>query len=82
MSWTIASRKVWRGLLMPALTAIILVFVTALSAQNQGRWVRLAPIPEANEEFDSTVVNGKLYLFGGNPVATAGKQGAPPGLVY
>ena len=82
MSWTIASRKVWRGPLMPASAAIILVFATALSAQNQGRWVRLAPIPEANEEFDSTVVNGKLYLFGGNPVATAGKQGAPPGLVY
>jgi N-acetylneuraminic acid mutarotase len=44
--------------------------------------VRLAPLPETNEEWDSTVVNGKLYLFGGNPVTGGGKQGAPPGLVF
>ena len=55
--------------------------VIALDAQQQGRWVRLAPLPEANEEWDSAVANGKLYLFGGNPVAMGGKQGAPPGIV-
>ncbi|MBI2186979.1 MAG: hypothetical protein HYU37_07615 [Acidobacteria bacterium] len=63
-----------------------MVFIFALGAvvadaQMQGRWVRLAPLPETNEEWDSAVVNGKLYLFGGNPVAVGGKQGAPPGLV-
>ena len=60
---------------------LLLLGVTALNAQQQGRWVRLAPLPEANEEWDSAVANGKLYLFGGNPVAMGGKQGAPPGIV-
>jgi N-acetylneuraminic acid mutarotase len=46
-----------------------------------GRYVRLAPSPVANEEWDSAVAGGKLYLFGGNPVAEGGKQGAPPGRV-
>src|SRR2546427_1115933 len=44
-----------------------------------GRWVRLAPIPEPNEERNSAVANGKLYLFGGNPV---GLTGTPPGAVW
>jgi N-acetylneuraminic acid mutarotase len=67
---------------MTFILALLLCAVAVVSAQNQGRWVRLAPILEANEEFDSAVVNGKLYLFGGNPVAVAGKQGAPPGHVF
>src|SRR6266508_6925306 len=44
-----------------------------------GRWVRLAPIPEPNEERNGVVANGKLYLFGGNPV---GMTGTPPGAVF
>ena len=44
-----------------------------------GRWIRVAPIPETNEERNGTVANGKLYLFGGNPV---GINGAPPGAVW
>ena len=44
-----------------------------------GRWVRLAPIPEPNEERNGVVANGKLYLFGGNPV---GMTGTPPGAVW
>jgi N-acetylneuraminic acid mutarotase len=44
-----------------------------------GRWVRLAPIPEPNEERNGAVANGKLYLFGGNPV---GMTGTPPGAVW
>ena len=63
------------------LAIILLLGTAAVSSQTQGRWVRLAPIPQANEEWDSAVVNGKLYLFGGNPVAAGGKQGAPPGNV-
>src|SRR5258705_12906893 len=43
------------------------------------RWVRLAPIPEPNEERNSVVADGKLYLFGGNPV---GMTGTPPGAVW
>jgi len=61
---------------------VVLLGATLVDAQTQGRWIRLAPLSEANEEWDSAVVNGKLYLFGGNPVAVGGKQGAPPGLVF
>ncbi|PYR71292.1 MAG: hypothetical protein DMF88_00225 [Acidobacteria bacterium] len=43
------------------------------------RWVRLAPVPEPNEERSGVVANGKLYLFGGNPV---GLTGTPPGSVF
>ena len=43
------------------------------------RWTRLAPIPEPNEERNSAVAGGKLYLFGGNPV---GMTGTPPGAVW
>jgi N-acetylneuraminic acid mutarotase len=44
-----------------------------------GRWVRLAPVPEMNEERNGVVANGKLYLLGGNPVGLTGK---PPGSVW
>src|ERR1044071_89796 len=43
------------------------------------RWVRLAPVPEMNEERNGVVANGKLYLLGGNPV---GLTGTPPGSVW
>ena len=49
---------------------------------GQGRWVRMAPIPEPNEERQSVVANGKLYMFGGNAVEVGGKPGAPPGTVF
>lgn len=65
-----------------AVGAAVLIGMVVTNAQVQGRYVRLAPIPEASEEYDSTVANGKLYLFGGNPVGEGGKQGAPPGVVY
>src|SRR5687767_13342820 len=82
MSWTIRLNG-RRGPLRSALTLAMLIgAAVAVTAQMQGRWVRLAPIPQANEEFDSTVANGKLYLFGGNPVGQGGKQGAPPGHVF
>jgi N-acetylneuraminic acid mutarotase len=76
------SRTFVRHVVCCSLVAAAAVGAAAVGAQMQGRWVRLAPIPQANEEFDSTVVNGKLYLFGGNPVGEGGKQGAPPGLVF
>ena len=48
-------------------------------APAPGRWGRLAPIPEPNEERNGVVANGKLYLLGGNPV---GMNGTPPGSVW
>ena len=44
-----------------------------------GRWTRLAPVPEPNEERNGVVAAGKLYLIGGNPV---GMTGTPPGAVW
>src|SRR5215213_2708301 len=51
----------------------------APGVQPGQRWVRLAPVPEANEQRNGVVANGKLYLFGGNPV---GLNGTPPGAVF
>ena len=41
-----------------------------------GRWGRLAPMPVKSEEYSFADVNGKLYLFGGLPVAGKGPLGA------
>ena len=76
MSWTVARR------VQCAAVATAVLGAVAVTAQMPGRWVRLAPIPEASEEYDSAVANGKIYIFGGNPVAEGGKQGAPPGRVF
>ena len=78
----IASRKVWRGPLMPRRPPSSCVFATAQRAEAGTLGPAGARSRRPNEECDSTVVNGKLYLFGGNPVAAAGKQGAPPGTVF
>ena len=78
MSWTLV-----RNISCCAAVAAVLAGAAAVSAQTQGTWVRqLAPIPQANEEYESAVTNGKLYLFGGNPVTVDGTRGAPPGLVF
>lgn len=50
--------------------------------QGQGRWVRVAPIPQANEERQGAAANGRLYLFGGNPVGEGSMPGTPPGQVW
>ena len=76
------SSKIVHRVAICAAGAAVLIGVATVNAQVQGRYVRLAPIPEASEEYDSTVANGKLYLFGGNPVGEGGKQGAPPGVVF
>src|SRR3954467_15991485 len=44
-----------------------------------GRWVRLAPGPELNEERSRVVAHGKLCARGGNPVGLTGK---PAGSVW
>ena len=35
-------------------------------SSSLGRWVRLAPMPEKNEEFNFATANNKLYVIGGN----------------
>jgi N-acetylneuraminic acid mutarotase len=63
--------------------ARMVVFASFLSlsitnACAQGRWIKLAPIPESSEESTFVTVNGKIYVIGGNP---AGEDKAPKGLV-
>jgi N-acetylneuraminic acid mutarotase len=64
-------------------TGVALFLASGLvSAQVPGRWVRLAAVPQANEERQAAVVNGRLYLFGGNPVTVNNVPGPPPGAVW
>jgi len=64
----------------PAIPAAVLaaLMMSAGVRAQQGRWVKLAPVPEKSEEFSFVSADGKIYLFGGNPI---GENGAPPGLV-
>ena len=64
----------------PAIPAAVLaaLMMSAGVCAQQGRWVKLAPVPEQSEEFSFVSGNGKIYLFGGNPI---GENGAPPGFV-
>lgn len=60
--------------------SIALMLVLGLaqaSAQAPGKWVKLAPIPEAAEEMYGAATGGKFYVFGG--LAPGFK---PRGLVY
>ena len=64
-------------------TARILIFssfflLSITSADAQGRWIKLAPIPEPSEESTFVSVGGKIYVIGGYP---AGENKAPKGLV-
>ena len=45
-------------------TVLSIVIFTA-SAQAQGRWVKLAPFPEPDEELYGITANGKVYVLGG-----------------
>jgi N-acetylneuraminic acid mutarotase len=63
--------------------ARMLVFASFLllsiaSARAQGRWIKLAPIPESSEESTFVAVGGKIYVIGGYP---PGDNKAPKGLV-
>ena len=69
----------WTGLhRIAAVAAIACALQSAIAlAQVQGKWVKLAPLPQPAEEFTFTSLNGKIYLFGGNSI-----PGKPsPGLV-
>lgn len=41
------------------------VLLLASTAYTQGRWTRLAPFPEPDEELYGITANGKLYVIGG-----------------
>jgi len=61
----------------------MLVFASFLllsvsNARAQGRWIKLAPIPESSEESTFVTVGSKIFVIGGNP---AGENKAPKGLV-
>jgi N-acetylneuraminic acid mutarotase len=61
--------------------AVTSAIVSALTpaAMAQGRWVKLAPFPEPNQEISGVAANDKLYVFGGLP---GGAEATPTGLVY
>jgi N-acetylneuraminic acid mutarotase len=68
-----------------AAVALLLSFTASpalAQTQGQGRWVKSAAIPQRNEERQGITANGKLYLFGGNPVGEGAMPGAPPGQVW
>ena len=50
-------------MLVVVVTAYIVLMFTP-GAQGQGRWVRLAPFPEPNEELYGVAAGGKMYVIG------------------
>lgn len=59
------------------LATLLLTLCVAVSAQAQGKWIKLAPFPEPAEELLGASVGGKMYVFCG--LAPGWK---PMGLVY
>ena len=49
------------------LAAIIsaFLFVSPGAAQTPGKWIKLAPFPEASEELVGASAGGRFYVFGG-----------------
>jgi N-acetylneuraminic acid mutarotase len=72
----------WSRIASLSLLALITTAPVLAQVQGQGRWVRFAPVPDKNEERQGVAANGRLYLFGGNPVNEGGMPGAPPGHVW
>lgn len=62
-----------------ATAAIVLIWTVAPRAQQQGKWVKLAPLPEPAQEIGGIAANGKVYVLGGLPVSNNAK---PKGLVW
>jgi N-acetylneuraminic acid mutarotase len=60
-------------------SAIAFTFGAAARAQeNQGKWTKLAPLPEPAQEIGGLAANGKVWVLGGLPIGTNSK---PKGLV-
>ena len=65
---------------IPGIVAIVLFTVTCADVvAAQGRWVKLARLPEPAQEIGGTAGNGKVYVFGGLAI---GNNSAPKGLVW
>lgn len=61
------------------LLACVLVFAVGSGAQeSQGKWEKLAPLPEPAQEIGGIAANGKVFVFGGLPI---GNNTRPKGLV-
>lgn len=45
--------------------ATVIALLSAAGAQAQGRWVKMAPFPDADEELYGIAANGKMYVLGG-----------------
>ncbi len=58
------------------LAALVFVMLLTGSVHAQGRWLKLAPFPEPNEELIGAAAGGKMYVFGGYDA------GKPKGIVY
>jgi N-acetylneuraminic acid mutarotase len=74
--------------LFALVAAALLLLVLSVNAQEPqpaegapraGAWIKLAPFPEPAQEIGGTVMNGKLYIFGGLP---AGQNSTPKGIVW
>ena len=76
------SSAIQRMLAVVATAWIVLMFSAASPAQAQGRWLKLAPIPDPSEEIYAVTANGKLYILGGAPVGEGRAPGPPQVLVY
>ena len=66
-------------LLRVSLAVLMMIGLLTVDAHAQaaGKWIKLAPFPEANEELQGTAAGGKLYVFQGiKPVWV------PMGIVY
>jgi len=51
--------------LMLSLILVTVVGLVPARAQAPGKWIKLAPFPEAGEEVYGIAAGGKLYVFGG-----------------
>ena len=69
-----------RRMLMLVSAALIFWTLPGVAQQSPGKWNdKYAALPEPGEEFTNTVLNGKLYLIGGNSVApTPGAKNVHP----
>ena len=50
---------------MTRILVCAIALVLSAAAWAQGKWIKLAPFPEAAEELLGAAANGKLYVFCG-----------------
>ena len=51
--------------MLPFVFAAAIVLLPAAEAHVRGRWVKMAPFPDADEELYGIAANGKMYVLGG-----------------